>query len=207
MHIDQATGKQIPFQSGCYVCESLKESGKISQPTFPDEPAEQQLKNVVDDRLAELALREGELIQRENALGERQAEINEMEDQLAFAVPENSIAYEAHKLVYGPRQSSYGHPNQDFKSTGRQWAALIDNWLKANGYAVVQSFSEQAANGDFTLEEWDDTDFPDLPPSLVALMMVNLKLSRESHAPKRDNRVDAIGYMLCNHRIEEGDDV
>jgi hypothetical protein len=37
---------------------------------------------------------------------------------------------------------------------------------------------------------------PDVPAELVALMMVAVKLSRETHAPKRDNRVDGHGYLL-----------
>ena len=36
----------------------------------------------------------------------------------------------------------------------------------------------------------------DVPPATVGLMMTALKLSREVNRPKRDNRVDAIGYML-----------
>jgi hypothetical protein len=35
----------------------------------------------------------------------------------------------------------------------------------------------------------------DISPTKVALMMTGLKLARESFAPKKDNRVDAIGYI------------
>lgn len=31
----------------------------------------------------------------------------------------------------------------------------------------------------------------------VAMCMVGVKLARQVHAPKRDNVVDAIGYLLC----------
>ena len=34
-------------------------------------------------------------------------------------------------------------------------------------------------------------------PEQVALCMVQLKLARELHNPKRDNIVDAIGYLLA----------
>lgn len=44
---------------------------------------------------------------------------------------------------------------------------------------------------------------PDVAPSKVALCMVGLKLSREVHQPKRDNRVDACGYMMTCDMIEE----
>jgi hypothetical protein len=35
----------------------------------------------------------------------------------------------------------------------------------------------------------------------VALMLVQLKISRESFRPNRENRVDGIGYWLCEDRI------
>lgn len=39
-------------------------------------------------------------------------------------------------------------------------------------------------------------------PEKVALCMTALKLSRETNRPKRDNRVDAAGYMKCLDMIE-----
>jgi hypothetical protein len=35
------------------------------------------------------------------------------------------------------------------------------------------------------------------------IFMVCVKLSRETHAPKRDNRVDACGYMNCLQKVAE----
>lgn len=93
---------------------------------------------------------------------------------------------EAQRIVMGPRQSSYNHPNQDFRATGRQWGALIENWLLAEHPEVLAN----------------DT-FPDIAPRLVALMMAALKASREAHKPKRDNRVDGPGYWFCADRIVE----
>ena len=78
------------------------------------------------------------------------------------------ITYEAHRLVTGPRQDAYDHPLEDFSVTGRMWGAL--------------------------LERWRDTDEMDVPPELVGLMMVALKLARETHRHSRDNLVDAAGY-------------
>jgi hypothetical protein len=37
----------------------------------------------------------------------------------------------------------------------------------------------------------------DVSPELVAMMMVAVKLSRETNVPKRDNRVDGAGYLKC----------
>lgn len=45
---------------------------------------------------------------------------------------------------------------------------------------------------------------PDVTPEQVAMCMVAVKLSRQCHKPKRDNLVDAIGYLLCVDRIAEG---
>jgi len=41
----------------------------------------------------------------------------------------------------------------------------------------------------------------------VALCMVQVKISRELNAPKRDNLVDAIGYLLTYDACLEEDDV
>jgi hypothetical protein len=43
----------------------------------------------------------------------------------------------------------------------------------------------------------------DLTPEEGVLFMVCVKLSRETHLPKRDNRVDACGYINCLDKIHE----
>ena len=40
-------------------------------------------------------------------------------------------------------------------------------------------------------------DLTEVKPEEVALCMVALKISRECHKPKRDNRVDGAGYLKC----------
>ena len=42
---------------------------------------------------------------------------------------------------------------------------------------------------------------PDIDPRMCALMMAAVKLSRETHKPKRDNRVDLAGYAECAEMI------
>lgn len=79
-----------------------------------------------------------------------------------------SVLAEAERLVNGPRQADYGHPFDDFSRTGRIWGALLGDWRDGSDDAV--------------------------PPELVGLMMVGLKLSREVNKPGRDNLVDAAGY-------------
>lgn len=44
---------------------------------------------------------------------------------------------------------------------------------------------------------------PDIDPRLCALMMAAVKISREAHKPKRDNRVDLGGYAECADMIAE----
>lgn len=44
---------------------------------------------------------------------------------------------------------------------------------------------------------------PDIDPRLCALMMAALKIGREVHKPKRDNRTDLAGYAECADMIAE----
>lgn len=42
-----------------------------------------------------------------------------------YEVEPETILQEAQRLVHGPRQSSYGHPADDFARTGRMWGAIL----------------------------------------------------------------------------------
>lgn len=44
-----------------------------------------------------------------------------------------------------------------------------------------------------------------ITPREVALMMVGLKLAREVNTTKRDNLVDAAGYIKCIDMIDEAE--
>jgi hypothetical protein len=46
----------------------------------------------------------------------------------------------------------------------------------------------------------------DITPQEVAMMMVLHKIVRESYSPKRDNRVDMVGYTLLMDTIQTGED-
>jgi hypothetical protein len=82
----------------------------------------------------------------------------------------------ARRLVYGDRNKDYGPPRNDFSTIGRKWGATLSAHLRI--------------------------DFPDIPPELVAVMMVDLKTSRQAASPHHfDSRVDVIGYELCLDRI------
>jgi Domain of unknown function (DUF6378) len=91
------------------------------------------------------------------------------------AMREETILEEADRLINGPRQVSYSHPLDDFTATGRVWAAILGGVLK--------------------------TEVPDIPAEYVALMMVGVKLSRESRHFMRDNRVDGAGYLGCEDLV------
>jgi hypothetical protein len=111
------------------------------------------------------------------------AEVRAEEDIEVAPLP---IEEEANRLVFGDRQAAYGHPSSDFTATGRMVAAILSRWLESEEYLYF-------GNGPIRL--------PDIPPRVVALMMAAVKLSRESAKPSRDNRVDLIGYVLCEDRI------
>jgi hypothetical protein len=79
---------------------------------------------------------------------------------------EPTVAEEAATLVTGARASHYGPPVKNHRDIGIVWAVLLD------------------------LEK-------PIPPRTVAVMMAALKMVREGGPKaKRDNLVDACGYLL-----------
>ena len=87
-----------------------------------------------------------------------------------------SILEEAAELVGGPREADYGHPAIDFTRTAKFWTEVLRGRLQPN--------TEVNAHD-------------------VALMMVLLKISRQINAPKRDNLVDAAGYLRTLERVQD----
>jgi hypothetical protein len=88
--------------------------------------------------------------------------------------PQLGIAEEAQRIVYGDREQAYDDPNINFNKLAHMWTGHLLKKLKPDVHITSQD---------------------------VALMMVMLKLSREGFRPNRENRVDAIGYILCEDRI------
>lgn len=80
------------------------------------------------------------------------------------------ILEEALKITRGSRNALYGPPDQDFRRTAGMWSALFAAKLREG-----ESFE----------------------PRDVALAMILLKTSRETHQRKRDNWVDIAGYARC----------
>ena len=92
------------------------------------------------------------------------------------SLPEQDILHEAEQLICGPRNDGYGPAEFDFPLV----AEMFNAWLRAK-YA------------DDTAIDGED----------VAMFMVFMKLRRQAHRRKRDNLVDAIGYLALAHRVAE----
>lgn len=79
-----------------------------------------------------------------------------------------SVLTEAQGLVHGDRNASYGAPLDDFNRTAGMVSAMLAHKLKSA----------------LTAEE-------------IGMIMVCVKLSRQTHSPKRDNCTDGAGYFEC----------
>ena len=79
----------------------------------------------------------------------------------------------AARITRGDRNASYGPPDQDFRRTAGMWSALFGAKLQ------------------------DGVTFE---PRDVAMAMILLKCSRESHQRKLDNWVDIAGYARCGSK-------
>lgn len=77
----------------------------------------------------------------------------------------------------------------------------IDKTLLDEAYSLVtgdrqQSYDHPARNFDRIARLWSVALDKDITAEDVAVCMVLVKIARQVHAPKRDNLVDAIGYLL-----------
>ena len=86
---------------------------------------------------------------------------------------EEDILDTAARITRGDRNASYGPPDQDFRRTAGMWSALFGAKLQEG----------------VTFEPRD-----------VAMAMILLKCSRESHQRKLDNWVDIAGYARCGSK-------
>lgn len=88
----------------------------------------------------------------------------------------DDLMKEAWDLTHGDRRAAYGSPADVFEGYALMWTGLLQSKLKSGA----------------SLSALD-----------VTLMMTALKLARESNAPKRDNIVDAHGYLALHTEIKE----
>ena len=88
----------------------------------------------------------------------------------------DDLMSEAWKLTNGDRREAYGDPKEVFAAYGDMWTALLRQKL-------LPGVRIDAAD--------------------ATLMMAALKLCRESQRIKRDNVVDAHGYLSLHSRVTE----
>ena len=87
-----------------------------------------------------------------------------------------TVLQEAQALVYGPREHDYSPPQRDYAKTAKIWTGLLLEKLRPG---------------------------VEITPEEAVLMMAGMKMAREVYRHKRDNLVDAAGYLACAERITE----
>lgn len=90
-------------------------------------------------------------------------------------VEEESILDEAKRITDSDRMSEYGHPKKSLSTIAKYWNVYLDR----KGFSL------------------------NLTPKDVSIMMILLKIARESNKSKRDNLVDISGYARLASIIEE----
>lgn len=107
-----------------------------------------------------------------------------------------ALLEEASELVNGDRNVDYGNPNDDFQKTADYWNIYIRSILMRDCHenGLVPPKGEDLVHfGDIM-----DTVSRLIQPKDVAIMMMQLKMSRLSWSPwKRDHWVDIAGYAAC----------
>lgn len=81
-----------------------------------------------------------------------------------------TVLLEAHQTINGERQNVYGSPEDSF-------ALIADYWT-----TYLRSTIEKETRSCFTASD-------------VAMMMALFKIAREANQHKRDNILDAAGYL------------
>lgn len=95
------------------------------------------------------------------------------------------VLLDAHKIINGDRQQSYGNPEDTHGVIANLW----------NGYLQAMRTSRSSPDG---------YNFPTLTPKDVALMMVLFKIGRELNgAGSADNLIDAAGYVALAADMNE----
>jgi len=87
-----------------------------------------------------------------------------------------TVFEEAGRIIYGDREQTYGAPSKNLTHIAEQWTLYI-----------IQKYGVEVF----------------LTPEDVCWMMSDLKKARQMNADKRDNLVDAIGYIGLIERITE----
>jgi hypothetical protein len=93
-----------------------------------------------------------------------------------FEPPRVSVLTEAASLITGDRNKTYGSPTENFANIAALWNVQIGHKLTTP-----------------------------LTAADVAQLMVQVKMARMIAQPKRDNYVDAAGYLACGWECEDAE--
>ena len=108
--------------------------------------------------------------------GKVKARVKQLCEELDAIKP---ILEEAHTVIYGDREATYGDPGKNLRTIADYW----ETYLRSRGYWN---------------ENCDGMKFDD-----VANMMVLLKIARLGNTPlHRDSMVDACGYLALADRVQ-----
>jgi hypothetical protein len=88
-----------------------------------------------------------------------------------------NVLEEANSIIYGDREETYGNPAVNLNRIAEQWSLYL-----AQKYEIAIPIN-----------------FED-----VCWMMADLKKVRQTHKGKRDNIVDALGYIALIDRCRGG---
>lgn len=105
---------------------------------------------------------------------------NETAEVIGTHEVKKTILDEARQITDGSRSEDYGNPEDNFQKIADYWHVYIQHVNINRGIQIG--------------------------PKDVAAMMVLMKLAREDFRHKRDNLVDAVGYLRCMARILHEED-
>lgn len=98
-----------------------------------------------------------------------------------------AVLKEAINTINGERQDVYGSPESSFALIARYWNTYLNSV------------------GDFERIPRSEDDSLNLTPEDVAMMMTLFKIAREANQHKRDNIVDAAGYLGIYADMQEAE--
>ena len=81
--------------------------------------------------------------------------------------------------------------------------SLIEEANEIVNGARQKAYGHPRKNFQLTADLWSVILGIPVTPEQVALCMVQVKIARELHSAKRDNLVDAIGYILTYEKLGE----
>lgn len=87
---------------------------------------------------------------------------------------DNDALTQAHQIIYGDREQTYGDPSHNLTHIAQQWRLYM---LQRHGVDIPLTYED------------------------VCYMMADLKKCRQMNAHKQDNLVDGIGYLALIDRI------